>query len=91
MPSSLNALESDGTVPCRSAYETKLLVCGLARVFYGQPNSVYYTLDPPSVTALSEKNLSGTVDSRGQSQQDKSQMSERPPIVESNIGLPFHN
>lgn len=35
MPSSLNALESDGTVPCRSSYETKLLVCGLARVFYG--------------------------------------------------------
>lgn len=45
LPSSLNALEPDGTVPGISTYEAKLLVCGLSRAFFGRSNSVAVTVD----------------------------------------------
>lgn len=40
LPTSLNALEPDGSVPNLSTYEVKLLVCGLSRAFFGRHNSV---------------------------------------------------
>lgn len=39
-PQSMTALR-DGKIPSMSTYETKLLVCGLSRVFFGKPNSIY--------------------------------------------------
>ena len=40
IPSDLSAM-AEGKIPCMSPYETKLLVCGLSRVFFGKPNSIY--------------------------------------------------
>ena len=45
IPSSLSTLTADKNVPCMSPYETKLLVCGLSRVFFGKANSVYIPTD----------------------------------------------
>ena len=40
LPSSLNSLDTSGKVPFMSVYETKILVCGLSRAFFGESNSV---------------------------------------------------
>ena len=41
IPSDLSALAEGDRIPNLSSYETKLLVCGLSRVFFGKPNSIY--------------------------------------------------
>ena len=98
LPSSLNALESDGSVPYLSTYEVKLLVCGLSRAFFGRQNSVSIPVD-----SYTRSGAESTIkDSQKQSSKppapipgsEESKLtggSEKPSAVESNIGLPFHN
>ena len=45
LPSSLNALEPDNTIPTLTTYEAKLYVCGLSRAFFGRNNSVSNPID----------------------------------------------
>ena len=47
LPSDLGAL-SNGKVPHMSAYEVKLIVCGLSRAFFGRANSIDVPVEPTS-------------------------------------------
>ena len=44
MPTTLDTMIS-GKIPRMSAYEVKLIVCGLSRAFFGSRNSVYLPID----------------------------------------------
>ena len=90
LPSSLNALEADGTVPGLSTYEAKLLVCGLSRAFFGKANSVGHTNDAASGHKDSNAARSNSKPEVVGSNESK-QFSDKYSGIESNIGLPFHN
>ena len=94
LPSSLNALEPDGTVPYLSTYEVKLLVCGLSRAFFGKQNSVSIPIDGFTRSGEQSQNNVSKQSSKPAplpGSEESKQTSDKPSAVESNIGLPFHN